>query len=253
MPEISNSNVHTASLPTFASAPRHGEPLKGLVLARVGIEVSSEQYAAAAGRIRTALAEGWDPTSQLEEAKPDPERLAAMSSAAGKIESESRGPSLYEFQLLFIQVMHEIRNLEREVGAKERSIAEEKAEESFKTSLLAAQKERDASTVKGAGMIVQGVIQAKVAASTPNVATAQGVGSALGGITELAAAGSQQDASVGRAKALLIDKEREGRLGNAQRAQENASNAKQAADELTRSLREMWAANAEQAKVIARG
>ena len=62
--------------------------------------------------------------------------------------------------------------------------------------------------------------QAGVASSTPNVATAQAVGTGIGGMSEHIAAGDQQDAAQARALANLIDKNRDVHMDDARRAQE---------------------------------
>lgn len=255
MNDISHTHTHTPSpvahVPTSQSASeRAGLVPAGVAQARV--DFTPEEYAAAAARIASALNDGWDPAKQLDDANLDISTFEAMNSAAGKVNHEKHGPSLLAFQELFIQLMNEIRKAERESAATSREIAANEAVKSFETQMHAADKEYSAALKKGIGQIVQGVGQSAAAFSTPNVATAQAVGAGLGGMSELISAGDQQDASQARARATLMDKNRETYMDDARRAQENAANAAQAMSELTRAAGETLAANAELAKVVSR-
>ncbi len=255
MNEISHTATHTPLPTAHVSAGTSASVRAGLApggLKAAHVDFTPEEYAAAAARVASALKDGWEPAKQLEEASLDVSTFEAMNSAAGKVNGEKYGPSLLAFQELFIQLMHEIRKAERESASSSRAVAANKALDSFEAQNRAAKEEYTASLKKGIGQIVQGVGQTAAASSTPNVATAQGVGAGLGGISELISAGDQQDAAQSRALANLIDKDREVHTDDARRAQENAANAAQAMSELTRAASETMTANVELAKVVSR-
>ncbi len=251
------SNMHTS--PSVTHQPPHA-PLSekaasapGAGVCASSVNLTAEQSAEAKAKIHTALNDGWDPASQLDEPRLRTSAMDALGTASSKIQKGLGSSSILQLQILFIQLMQATRKGERESAMASRQMGAETAKKSFEAQMEAAGQEYKAALKKGIGQIVQGVGQAGVAASTPNVATAQGVGAALGGITELVSAGDQQDASQARALAALMDKNREVQMGDAQRAQENAANAAQAVSELTRATGEMLTANAELAKVVARG
>jgi len=219
-----------------------------------GADLNADDIAEGNRRMREALQDGFDPSSQLADADLDVEELVALQSAVRKLDPQEHRQTILDFQLLFLEILRQLKQSNREQAQHARAMMEKVADQSFDKLMEAAQKEYEASLTQGIGQIVTGGVQAKFSMGSEQTAVLRGqaAGSASSGIASTLAAGEQHDAAAARAEAALHDKDREVLQGDVQRAQENAADANEALSNTTHALDDQLKVEAELHKTIAR-